>query len=220
MNRIYVPSAGPDTWQGLLAEPEKHWRTGYSARTLAHAWESSNGLPPEIARLFSQPTTLLLAIPEHKVALPGGRRESQTDLFALIRIGDRTSTLAVEGKVNEPFGPTIEEWYKDPSEGKQTRIAYLCSLLGFPETPLGSVRYQLLHRTASALIEADRFKTDEAAMIVHSFSAERMWFEDFANFATLFGASIEPDRLCSVKLSSNRTLHLGWATGDSKHLSA
>ncbi|WP_413776936.1 DUF6946 family protein [Mesorhizobium sp. AR07] len=32
------------------------------------------------------------------------------------------------------------------------------------------LRYQLLHRTSAALLEAKRFKTDEAAMIVHSFS--------------------------------------------------
>jgi len=27
---------GPEDWKPLLAEPEKHWRTGYSAKTLAY----------------------------------------------------------------------------------------------------------------------------------------------------------------------------------------
>ncbi|WP_435053481.1 DUF6946 family protein [Mesorhizobium caraganae] len=34
-----------------------------------------------------------------------------------------------------------------------------------------NIRCQLLHRTASAAIEAQRFKTDIAAMIVHSLSS-------------------------------------------------
>ena len=56
---------------------------------------------------------------------------------------------------------------------------YLCALLGLGELPHPQIRYQLLHRTASAIIEARRFKTDEAAMIVHSFSPSKMWFDDF-----------------------------------------
>ncbi|WP_192178676.1 DUF6946 family protein [Mesorhizobium amorphae] len=31
-------------------------------------------------------------------------------------------------------------------------------------------------RTSSALLQAKRFKTDETAKIVHSFSVSRMWF--------------------------------------------
>ena len=32
MPRILLTS-GPDDWQKMLADPEKHWRSGYSART-------------------------------------------------------------------------------------------------------------------------------------------------------------------------------------------
>jgi hypothetical protein len=35
--------------------------------------------------------------------------------------------------------------------------------------------YRLFHRPASAVLEAERFKMDEAAMIVHSFSPESKW---------------------------------------------
>jgi hypothetical protein len=39
---------------------------------------------------------LLVAIPEHKVSLPGGTRgESQSDLFALVRVGERRRILDV-----------------------------------------------------------------------------------------------------------------------------
>ena len=87
---ILLPSSGPDDWRRFLSEPDKHWRTGFSARSLAYCWEQADGLPSEIANLFSassdfegQTPELLLAVPEHKVPLPGGTRESQNDVFAL-----------------------------------------------------------------------------------------------------------------------------------------
>lgn len=46
MTKFYVPSTGPDDWQTLLGDPVKHWRTGYSAKTLAHCWEGAGGLVP------------------------------------------------------------------------------------------------------------------------------------------------------------------------------
>src|SRR6185369_7411305 len=83
-------------------------------------------------------------------------------------------SVAVEGKVAEPFGPTLDEWLANPSDGKQSRLAYLRDLLGLPAEIPGDLRYQLLHRAGSAIVEASRFKTDSAAIIVHSFSPERI----------------------------------------------
>ena len=74
MSKIFVPSAVAADWKRLLAEPEKHWKTGYSAKTLAQSWESAKGLPPGVAALFEledDADGLLLALPEYKVALPG-----------------------------------------------------------------------------------------------------------------------------------------------------
>ncbi|KQY16313.1 hypothetical protein ASE23_20230 [Rhizobium sp. Root73] len=217
-NRIYVPSSGPEAWQQFLAEPEKQWRTGYSAKTLAHCWESSAGLPPEVAALFPNGSELLLAFPEHKVPLPGGARDSQNDVFALIRHGNLTCAATIEGKVNEPFGPSVGDWMREASPGKVLRMNHLCELLGLAEQPHALIRYQLLHRTASAIIEARRFKTDEAAMIVHSFSPARMWFEDFAAFMSLFGCSVTSDQPVEVLLPEGMKLRLGWATGDASFL--
>src|SRR5437879_1824133 len=98
---IYVPAKGPGCWQSRLADPDKHWATGYSARTLAHCWQVAAGLPPEIASLFGPDSTLLIGIPEHKVDLPGGSRPSQSDLIALVRCGGSTISCAIEGKVDE-----------------------------------------------------------------------------------------------------------------------
>ena len=224
MNRIYIPSSGPQAWQGLLAEPEKQWRTGYSARTLAHCWEAAEGaLPPEVSALFEASLgrpELLLAIPEHKVPLPGGRKESQNDVFALLRVGAQTISVTVEGKVNEPFGPTIGEWFANPSTGKQERLAFLRTTLGLSEPVSDEIHYQLLHRTASAVIEAERFGTNAAAMIVHSFSTENRWFEAFRDFAHLFGIEPGVDELVTVNTKSRTPLYLGWAAGDRRFSSA
>jgi hypothetical protein len=42
---ICLPATAPDQWAQFLAEPVKHWRTGYSARTLAYSWQAADGFP-------------------------------------------------------------------------------------------------------------------------------------------------------------------------------
>ncbi|WEZ81973.1 hypothetical protein P6U16_11985 [Rhizobium sp. 32-5/1] len=218
--RIFVPSAGPPDWQKLLAEPEKQWRSGYSAKTLAHSWHASDGLPPEVAAFFPAPCELLLAIPEYRVPLAGGGRDSQNDVFLLLRYNDRTCAATIEGKVSEPFGPTLGEWLATPSKGKAIRLQAICDLLGLGNPLPLHIRYQLLHRAASAVIESQRFKTDEAAMIVHSFSPTKLWFDDFANFCGLFHKAVKPDEGAIVTCGSAQPLRLGWATGDPIFLTA
>ena len=51
---------------------------------------------------------------------------------SLLRVAGQTVSVAVEGKVAEPFGPTLEEWLVNSSDGKQSRLAYLRDLLGMP----------------------------------------------------------------------------------------
>jgi hypothetical protein len=70
MPRILLFSSGPQDWQRLLADPAKHWKSGYSARTLAHSWESACGFPAEVEQPFVhlgpplENLVPLLAIPE------------------------------------------------------------------------------------------------------------------------------------------------------------
>jgi hypothetical protein len=49
MTWFYLPSAGPDTWQRLLARPALHWRYGASAMSLAYSWESAKGWPLRVS---------------------------------------------------------------------------------------------------------------------------------------------------------------------------
>lgn len=184
----------------------------------AQSWEDADGLPSEVGDILGERADLLLVIPEHRVPLPGGGRASQCDVFALVRASDGTIALSVEATVNEPFGPTVGEWMVNASAGKIERMRFLCSCLELAETPNDAVRYQLLHRTVAEVIEAERFGTDGAAMIVQSFSQTHKWFEDFAVFCRLFGLTAEVGKSLRHTLPSGRPLTLGWAVGSEKFI--
>jgi hypothetical protein len=87
VTKIVVPATSADDWQRLLAEPEKQWKSGYSAKALADCWQAAaDDFPGSVRTVFEQSgfkffhgLTMLLGIPEHRVPLPGGRRASQTD---------------------------------------------------------------------------------------------------------------------------------------------
>jgi hypothetical protein len=220
MRRIYLPTSSSHDWRWLLASPGSHWKHGASAMALADAWEQADDWPPPVvAALGSDPDVakleLLLALPEHEVALPGGSRPSQTDLFVLARRphGDLV-TIAVEGKAAEPFGEgTVAEWRAAGTPGRDKRLAYLLEVLELADDEaLGPIRYQLLHRTASAVIEARRFGARHAVMLVHSFSAEDAWLEDFIAFARLYGATAGKNSTTRVRTCGDVVLHLGWAS--------
>lgn len=223
MSRVYIPAVNAEQWAQLLADPVKHWRQGFSARTLAYSWQEANGFPKEVqAVLASQfpDLELLLALPEHQVPLPGGSRPSQNDIWVLARSAGKLVSIAVEGKVSEPFGPTVQEWRTEASSGKSERLNFLCGKLGIEATVPDSTRYQLLHRAASAVIEANRFSAAHAVMLVHSFSQASEWFQDYAAFVALLGGSaVSENTLVSVGVRSGISLHLVWVRGDAQYLS-
>jgi hypothetical protein len=130
------------------------------------------------AVLDSQPqlagATLLLGIPEHQVQFEGGGDTSQTDLWALLRAPVGLVSMSVEAKAGEGFDRTIAAWLTDakPSSGKPARLAQLKSVLGMAGDVPETLRYQLLHRTASAVSEAERFGAPCAVLLVQSFSSD------------------------------------------------
>ena len=222
MSKFCVPTNGVESWQMLLADPVKHWKTGYSAKALAYCWEEARGFPEEVLELFKdtdlEGAKFLLGIPEHQVPLPGGNTKSQNDVFVLAKNDSGLVSIAVEGKVSEPFGPTLGEWMMDASPGKITRLNYLKEQLGLTDELNMNVRYQLLHRTASAVIEAKSFGAKTAAMIVHSFSQENEWFDDYSVFIGLYGKSAKVGDLVFVRNIDGIDLYLGWAKGRAKYL--
>ena len=222
MKRILVPTQSPEDWKRLLAKPE-HWKASYSAMTLALAWEAAHpAAPPEIVAVLESAgeavlhgLRLLLAIPEYQVDLPGGRRPSQTDVLALMRGQGGLVAVAVEGKVDEAFGPTVGEKRAEASAGVDERLTWITQRLALVSVP-DVIRYQLLHRTVSALLIAEQFDAAAAVMLVQSFSPTDRWFEDFEALVGLFGANVPVGQLVRLGEFNGTPLYIGWCKGDQR----
>lgn len=224
MSRILSFTTCPDDWKALLADPDKHWKKGYSARTLAHAWECCEGFPPEVDKALRAESeqTLdslmpILAVPEFKVPLPGGERASQNDIFVLARSAKGPVAIMVEGKVDESFGEVLGEWLKDASEGKRDRLRHLLGKLGLATAP-DDIRYQLLHRAASAMITAEQFRGVAAVLLVHTFTRKDSGWADYQRFLKLFGVEAERGRVQRLPGKAPIPLFAAWVAGDDKFL--
>ena len=214
----YLPSIGIEDWQKLYSQG--NFQKGKSAFEVASSWERSKPhLPQEISALFDSQPELLIATPEHETPLKGIGKGSQSDVLAFVRINGDTCAMTVEGKVEESFNETIDSWLKRASserskENRETRLEYLSEVLGIQYPPDGKIHYQLLHRTAAAVIEGSqsRFNVDCAVMLVQSFSPEHKRFGDFENFLELFAIhSAQPGKLYEIK-KSGIPLWVGWVT--------
>jgi len=223
MKRIFVPTTSGSDWQRLLAKPKLHWQPGASAMTAAASWEAADGrLPSEIASLLQSTGAkelkgqqLLAALPEWQVPLPGGSTTSCTDVLALCRNEIGLCVLGVEAKVLEDFGPLLAEKRAQASAGQTERLDYLHSLLRvahFDDT----IRYQLLHRTASALLTAQQFHAATAVMLVHAFDTPSPQQADFLAFAHAMAAEEVAPLVFRVHSFEKPSLYLAWCDGDSK----
>jgi hypothetical protein len=81
-----------------------------------------------------------------------------------------------------------------------------------------SIRYQLLHRTAAALLTAELFHASAAVMLVQSFGNNAVLREDFENFCICIGATNITNGLHSVPRESGPALFLGWCHGNKQFL--
>lgn len=218
-HRIFVPSYGPADWRARLANPLLHWKRKKSAWELAVSWEScresDSGLPPEIEKaLATNPSlvtaSLLIAIPEHKVTLDDERRLSQSDMWAILATASGYVSVTIEGKAGEEFNKTIDEWLKKDSDGKRDRLAFLTKTLGLGSVPSGNIRYQLLHRTASALLEAKRWRINTALMLVQSFAESENSWPDYKNFVELFSLTASRGGISGPCQVGDINLFIGW----------
>lgn len=228
-NKIYVPTKNVDSWKELLLDPEKQWKTGFSARTIAHCWEDQeNGFPNEFNIPFENlelKLNVLLAIPEYKVLLNNKQAPSQNDLFVLSKNSHSNELVVVmiEGKVDEPFDQSIKNWYLTESQGKKRRFEFLAKELEINPniSDYDSLRYQLLHRTVSAILTAKEFNAKKAIMVVQSFSDDNKWHKDYLNFAQTLNPNLNAEvgtiEKCKT-LKSGIELYVGWIKGDCKYL--
>lgn len=227
MNKIYIPSDSPDRWKDLLAQPKKQWKKGYSARSLAYCWQEADGFPVNIVMTFQKSkidlfknVELLFAFPEYKVPLLGGKRESQNDIYVIAKSNNNLISIMIEGKVSEPFDKPVSSWISNPggNSGKQVRLNFLLNKLNLNHTQVQQIRYQLLHRTVSAIIEAQRIGAKNALMLVHSFSQTNEWFDDFAQFVKLFDLTAIINSIVGPYQKDGINLYFGWTKGDEDYL--
>jgi hypothetical protein len=218
-HRIFVPTLGPSNWRAFLAEPFLHWRREKSAWELAVSWEvaakTNSGMPTEVVRaLTSNPNLvgaeLLLAIPEHRVTLDDDRRPSQSDLWVVLWTPKGYVSVAIEAKAGEEFDKPIEQWLKHESSGKERRLTFLTKELGLVAPPPGFIRYQLVHRTVAAILEAKRCHFELALMLVQSFDESPSSWIDYEKFANLLGVSAIRGGITGPRQIDNISLYLGW----------
>ena len=172
MTKIYIPSQGPESWKTLLTDPDGQWQVSKSAYEIANCWEKeSDKFPASIRKVFRKSNysyfknaKLLFAYPEFKVRLDTARAPSQNDVIALAISDNDLISIAVEGKAGEDFDKKIEKWLDTTgkSSGKPDRLDFLCKELGLDMPIPGNIRYQLLHRTASSLLEAKKYNAKYA----------------------------------------------------------
>lgn len=219
MKRVFIPSSSASDWRKLLADPDTQWERKASAMELAVSWEAAQktdrGLPAEVAKVLDQHSSLagarlLVALPEHKVTLKGRGKASQNDVWALLRVGNGYISMAVEGKAGEPFASTLEEWLKAASNGKTERLDFLCRVLQAATAPSPDLRYQLFHRTASAVLEAQRFGVPLAVMLVQSFREDLQSWNDYSAFCSFLGATAVRGGITEARRTGTEQLFLGW----------
>src|SRR5690349_9123022 len=93
----------------------------------------------------------------------------------------------------------------------KARLVVLCGRLELDLSTVGSLRYQLLHRTVSALLEARRYGAADALMLVHSFDPKNSSLDDYQAFAAALGlGEARPNAITSEKTLEGITLRLGW----------
>jgi hypothetical protein len=196
---------------------------------LAIAWtlarRTRRGMPESVVALMDSVETLggakvLMAIPELRTALPGGFTSSQTDLFALLHTERGLIGLSVEGKAMEPFGDTVDRWMgsqrpdRPPPRGRLERLEFLSARLGLDVSTLGPIRYQLLHRTVAALLEAEHWGATAAVMLVQRFAqqpaSDTPSWSDFCAFAGMLNAEVSRGRVVRADVPGTTPLYLAW----------
>ena len=196
--RLYgAPLTLPLEVKPLLRDPELHWKKGRSAYEAAHSWiragqKEAGGFPRRVREVISSAPEwaemeIVAGFFEHATALDTQRGPSSNDVLVVCGVASGLGVLAIEAKAGESFGERIMDWNK--TEGRARRLTWACELLGVNEDACGGLRWQLFHRTASALIEARRFRAAHAVMIVHDFGNEPSWTDDYAAFADAIGVT-------------------------------
>jgi hypothetical protein len=214
ISRFHVPVLEPEDVVRHLGKQERHWKQGRSAHALAYVWQGP-GFPPAVDQVLKtlsvfKSAQLIDAFLERQTDLGTPGRPSQTDLLAIVGLNNGLSVIAVEGKAGESFGKHVRQW-RDGSPNKEKRLEGLCALLGLSCDAVMPLRYQLLHRAASALLESKRYQAKNAVLLVHSFSDDQDGFQDFSTFLQALGfEKPKPGELTGPMKVGGIPLFAGW----------
>lgn len=212
-----VPIERPEDIVPFLGKPDLHWKKGYSAYELAYAWMLAGGFPPSVRAALDnvpafQGAGIVRAKFEATTDLRTCGRMSQTDLLVHARAADGDFVIGVEGKVDEPFGETVSVWLAKGGR-RQARLAGLCDKLNLNPDEVGSLRYQLFHRSVAAIFEAQALGCRRAVMLVHSFSPTKRWLPEYRQFLAALGVAGDPDgRISDPVHRAGIDLRFGWVT--------
>ncbi len=160
------PITDIETWFNY-APPKKRalqWKDGYSAKEFARSFFPPT-LPAELEALLAtrfNPPFEVEGEPECVVSIDALKGEQPNlDLAAVVSHSSGVVALAIEAKVEEPFGSIIGKKLapktgKSPSPGTSARISALRKALcqSLDESSFLKLRYQLLYGVAAALCYA------------------------------------------------------------------
>ena len=170
MSRIYLPTTGSHDWQWLLASP------GPTGSTAPRRWlwpmrGDAQDWPTRSTALdtSSRPPRPGVAAGPARTRCPAPRRRGRHRPICSswpARPQAISSPSRSKGRRRSPSA--TRRWPSGaPQESPGRDSAWLSArLLGLPDDErLATIRYQLLHRTASAIIEARRFGGTHAVML-------------------------------------------------------
>jgi hypothetical protein len=201
----------------FLGKQELHWREGRSAKLLMDQWFAAGGLPASIRAVLDTAgpfsgATMLEGWPERETELPWGKgRPTQTDLLALLRLeSGELAVLGIEAKVDETLGPLVGDWLREGGDNRVARLNGLCALFGLDPTAVHAMRYQVLHRIAGSVLEAQRFGCRRAAVLVQSWCPRRTGLPEFQTFASAVGLSLDANATSGPLHVEGVELWIGW----------
>jgi hypothetical protein len=134
--RLHLPMRKPADVIPFLGA-EGHWEDGRSAKLIAETWFSANDLPERVSVTLRDVdrfagAELIDAFLEKCTELGDGLTPSQADLLAVVGLDGELAVMAVEGKVDESFGPLVSDWLRDTPPGQRcTSILHSYQLRGF-----------------------------------------------------------------------------------------
>ena len=146
----------------------KHWKKGRSAYSLADFILNRNGaahLESRVSSVLSEEVIFERATPEYLAKFDSYRSPSHLDIGIFGKVGPGNSLfLGVEAKVDETFGPTVSERYRDalktrqsnprtkaPERVEQLLSRYFSENIAPDKSRFSDIRYQLLTAAAGTV---------------------------------------------------------------------